>query len=107
MLGARLQAKYRCPGIPLLVEAMPAGEAAVAGPGAFPPPVGVVSEVAAAGEAAPAGEGRPAQGVQDDEDVRRPACGFSLVSGYAWVTNDAVNLMSGLAAAALGLLLAL
>ena len=107
VLGARLQAKYRCPGIPLLVEAVPAGEAAVAGPGAFPPPVGVVSEVAAAGEAAPAGEGRPAQGVQDDEDVRRPACGFSLVSGYAWVTNDAVNLMSGLAAAALGLLLAL
>ena len=37
----------------------------------------------------------------------RPACGFALVSGYAWVTNDAVNLMSGLAAAALGLLIAL
>ena len=106
VLGARLQAKYRCPGIPLLVEAVPAGEAAVAGPGAFPPPVGVVSEVATAGEAAPEGEGRPAQGVQGDEAARGQACGFALVSGYAWVSNDAVNLMSGLAAAALGLLIA-
>ena len=80
VLGARLQAKYRCPGIPLLVEAVPAGEAAVAGPGAFPPPVGVVSEVAAAGEAAPAGEGRPAQGVQGDEDCAET--GLRLRAGF-------------------------
>lgn len=31
----------------------------------------------------------------------------ALVSGYAWITNDAVNLMSGLAVVALGLLVAL
>ena len=33
----------------------------------------------------------------------KAAC--TLVSGYAWITNDAVNLMSGIAAVALGLLL--
>ena len=30
-----------------------------------------------------------------------------LVSGYAWVTNDAVNLLSGIAVVVLGLLVAL
>lgn len=32
------------------------------------------------------------------------AAGYTLVSGYAWVTNDAVNFMSGIAVVALGLL---
>lgn len=35
------------------------------------------------------------------------ASGYVLVSGYAWVTNDAVNLLSGIAVAALGALVAL
>ena len=37
----------------------------------------------------------------------RGAAGYTLVSGYAWVTNDAVNLLSGIAVVALGLLVAL
>ena len=38
--------------------------------------------------------------------VETPPCGAqaALVSGYAWVTNDAVNLMSGIAVVLLGLL---
>lgn len=45
----------------------------------------------------------------DDADgllVETPPCGAqaALVSGYAWVTNDAVNLMSGIAVVLLGLL---
>lgn len=38
-----------------------------------------------------------------------PVCGGTvvLVSGHAWITNDAVNLISGLAVVALGLLVAL
>ena len=38
--------------------------------------------------------------------VETPPCGAqaALVSGYAWVTNDAVNLMSGVAVVLLGLL---
>ena len=39
--------------------------------------------------------------------VETPPCGGAdevLVSGYAWVTNDAVNLMSGIAVVLLGLL---
>lgn len=45
-----------------------------------------------------------------DEDAlvetspRPNATGYTLVSGYAWVTNDAVNLMSGIAVVLLGLL---
>ncbi|WP_417332982.1 hypothetical protein, partial [Gordonibacter urolithinfaciens] len=37
----------------------------------------------------------------------RGAAGYTLVSGYAWVTNDAVNLLSGIAVVVLGLLVAL
>lgn len=41
--------------------------------------------------------------------VEKPpvAGGASLVSGHAWVTNDAVNFMSGVAVVALGLIVAL
>ncbi len=35
----------------------------------------------------------------------RGAGGYTLVSGFAWVTNDAVNLLSGIAVVALGLLI--
>ena len=42
----------------------------------------------------------------EDDLVETPPCGAqaALVSGYAWVTNDAVNLMSGIAVVLLGLL---
>lgn len=36
---------------------------------------------------------------------REGSAGYALVSGFAWVTNDAVNLMSGAIVVALGLLL--
>lgn len=39
-----------------------------------------------------------------DSSPQRGAAGYTLASGYAWVTNDAVNLMSGIAVVALGLL---
>ena len=39
-----------------------------------------------------------------DASPRRDAAGYTLASGYAWVTNDAVNFMSGIAVVALGLL---
>ena len=41
--------------------------------------------------------------------VEKPpiASGAALVSGHAWVTNDAVNFMSGVAVVALGLIVAL
>ncbi len=37
----------------------------------------------------------------------RGAAGYTLVSGFAWITNDAVNLLSGFAVVVLGLLVAL
>lgn len=39
-----------------------------------------------------------------DATPKRGAAGYTLASGYAWVTNDTVNLMSGIAVVALGLL---
>ena len=39
-----------------------------------------------------------------DASPQRGAAGYTLSSGYAWVTNDAVNLMSGIAVVLLGVL---
>ena len=91
VLGVLLQAKYRPPDASVLVEAVPEaacalGSAAAPGDAAAPPAAGC-----SASAAAPA----PA-----------PGAGYTLVSGFAWVTNDAVNLLSGIAVVALGLLVA-
>lgn len=47
------------------------------------------------------GEG---SGALVEASPNRGAGGYTLVSGFAWVTNDAVNLLSGIAVVALGLL---
>ncbi|WP_418252618.1 hypothetical protein, partial [Gordonibacter urolithinfaciens] len=48
-----------------------------------------------------------ADGALGEAAPSRGAAGYTLVSGYAWVTNDAVNLLSGIAVVVLGLLVAL
>lgn len=84
-LGALLQAKYRVSGVG-------AGEGSAATGPSLPAGTATLAEAdEALVEAAPA----------------RSASSYTLVSGYAWVTNDAVNLLSGIAVVALGLLVAL
>lgn len=46
-------------------------------------------------------------GMLVEASPRRGTADYTLVSGYSWVTNDAVNFMSGVAVVALGLLVVL
>ncbi|WP_418931286.1 DUF92 domain-containing protein, partial [Gordonibacter pamelaeae] len=95
-LGVLLQAKYRAPGGS--GAGGEAGNGCGAGAGAD---VGTLAGVGA-GTAALAADGALVEAAPS-----RGAAGYTLVSGYAWVTNDAVNLLSGIAVVALGLLVAL
>ena len=95
-LGVLLQAKYRAPGGS--GAGGEAGNGCGAGAGAD---VGTLAGVGA-GAAALAADGALVEAAPS-----RGAAGYTLVSGYAWVTNDAVNLLSGIAVVVLGLLVAL
>ncbi len=97
-LGVLLQAKYRAPGGSGAGAGGEAGNGCGAGAGAD---VGTLAGVGA-GTAALAADGALVEAAPS-----RGAAGYTLVSGYAWVTNDAVNLLSGIAVVALGLLVAL
>lgn len=97
-LGVLLQAKYRVPGGSGSGAGGGAGNGCGAGAGAD---AGTLAGVGA-GAAALAADGALVEAAPS-----RGAAGYTLVSGYAWVTNDAVNLLSGIAVVALGLLVAL
>lgn len=105
-LGVLLQAKYRAPDGGTGAN----GDASAGSMGAGIAS-GRVSGVAAGGGAGTTpmfgdlafAEG---SGVLVEATPARDATGYTLVSGYAWVTNDAVNLLSGIAVVVLGLLVA-
>lgn len=112
-LGALLQAKYRAPG----EAGADAGDRArggnVSGGAAGTGAAARACALAGAGAAA-LGDGSLGDAALAEGDgalveaaPARGAAGYTLVSGYAWVTNDAVNLLSGVAVVALGLLAAL
>lgn len=117
-LGVLLQAKYRVP------SGSGAGDEAGDGCGAGGATAGGAADARArarageephsglpaaigAGGAAMAGEAVLGDGWLVEAAPSCDATGYTLVSGYAWVTNDAVNLLSGIAVVALGLLAAL
>ena len=77
---------------------------AVAGPSPGGGPGAAVEAGALSGTGAAA---LAADGALVEAAPSRGAAGYTLVSGYAWVTNDAVNLLSGIAVVVLGLLVAL
>ena len=93
-LGVLLQAKYRVPG--------GSGAGGPAGDGGDPGAAVEAGSLSGAGAAALAADGALVEAAP-----ARGAAGYTLVSGYAWVTNDAVNLLSGIAVVVLGLLVAL
>lgn len=93
-LGVLLQAKYRVPG--------GSGAGGPAGDGGGPGAAVEAGSLSGAGAAA-----LDADGALVEAAPARGAAGYTLVSGYAWVTNDAVNLLSGIAVVVLGLLVAL
>ncbi|WP_241963583.1 DUF92 domain-containing protein [Gordonibacter sp. 28C] len=89
-LGALLQAKYR-------VSGADAVEGSAATGFSLPGGLAMAGTAALAGVDETLVEAAPA----------RSASSYTLVSGYAWITNDAVNLLSGIAVVALGLLVTL
>ena len=93
-LGVLLQAKYRVPG--------GSGAGGPAGDGGGPGAAVEAGALSGTGAAALAADGALVEAAPS-----RGAAGYTLVSGYAWVTNDAVNLLSGIAVVVLGLLVAL
>ena len=93
-LGVLLQAKYRVPG--------GSGAGGPAGDGGGPGAAVEAGSLSGTGAAALAADGALVEAAPS-----RGAAGYTLVSGYAWVTNDAVNLLSGITVVVLGLLVAL